>query len=124
VQLLDHAELDVVELDVGVALPHEQELHAVEAGGQLGGRERVALRRVGDAVEHDRGLAVLARGVADRQVEGALVGAQSGKGAGHEERGYQHGSLHGVTSKRGRRRGAPLPEGTRRCAGGGVRLAG
>ena len=87
VELLDHAELDVVELDVRVALAHEQELHAVEARGELGRGERVALRRVGDAVEDDRGLAVLAGGVADRQVEGAVVGPEGGDGTGQQEGG-------------------------------------
>ncbi len=118
VQLLDNAELDVVELAVGVALAHEQQLHAVEARRELRRGERVALRRVGDAVEHDGGLAVLAGGVADRQVEGALVGPEGGKGAGREESGNQQGALHGVTSKRGRRRGAPLRGAYQKMRGG------
>ena len=77
-ELLDHPQLHLVELVVGVALADEEELHAVEARGELGGGDDVAPGGVGDAVEHHRRLAVAPRRIAQRQIEDLVAGRQAG----------------------------------------------
>ena len=78
VQLLDHPELDPVELDVGVALTDEQEAHVVETLGQLRRGQERAAGGLGDPVEDDGHLAVLPGRVADRQVQGPVVRPHAG----------------------------------------------
>ena len=88
VELLDHAQLHAVELGVRVALAHEHEPHAVEPCRELRGCHDVAARRVGDAVDHERGLPAAASRVADVEVERAVVGArETGRAESHDERG-------------------------------------
>ena len=105
VKLLDDAQLDLVELDVGVALADEQDLDAVEARGELGRRHHVAGGGVGDPVHDDRRLPVLARGVADREVGGAVVGAKHRSG-GEEQGRSGEGSCHGASVSQACSRGS------------------
>jgi hypothetical protein len=73
VQFPDHLQLHAVEGDVGVALTDEQHAHVVERGRELTRSQRLAGRRVGDAVEDHGGLAVAPGGVADLEFPGRLL---------------------------------------------------
>jgi hypothetical protein len=63
-----------MKIQTGVCLSDEQQARVLQTLYHLGGRDDFPVRRIGNAVQYQRHLAILARRIANGHVENGLIG--------------------------------------------------